>query len=98
MPTFNVTLTGANFHALRDAITASGAPTPPSVPVVQGCTGRGCPIGSPKNVNIADDMGTTPPSTCQLEFSSGSQALAWLNYYESLDVLGGISWTGSGGS
>lgn len=98
MPTFKVTLTGANFHALRDAINASGATPPPNTPVVLGCTGRGCPIGSPKQAGVPDDTGTTPASTCEIQFASSSQALAWLNFYESLGALPDLSWTGEAGS
>lgn len=99
MPTFNVTLTGVNFHALRDAINAANPPSPPALPVILGCTGRGCPITSPKNVNVPDDTSTTPPdSVCQVQFASSSQALAWLNYYDNQSALTGISWSGANGN
>jgi hypothetical protein len=97
MSTFKVTLTGANFYALRDAINAASPPAPahPPMPAILGCTGRGCPIGSPKPASPPDDpTATTPPSNCEVRFAASSDALTWLNHYDGLNALSGISWTG----
>lgn len=97
MATFKVTLSGINFYALRDAINAATPPAPahPPLPVVLGCTGRGCPITSPKPASPPDNpTATTPLSGSTLHFSSGSDALAWLNHYDGQNALDGISWSG----